>query len=479
MGLLKNIFKKDIESAANALAIKMSKSAALTAYNRSVFSWLNNGQVIIDPDCHDYVSSFESIGAVYECVTLIANKIKASPRLVYQVKDSEGYKTYKNLSKSDNLMDRAKAMKMKSSVLEEVKVDRIDKLMKRPNDDMSGDDFIELVVALLLIKGNAFLYGNAGSQLDDRKWSEMFIMPDEMKIISGGTANPVMRYFLNWGSRNEQEFVARQIKHIKMLNLRYSQFGTQLYGMSPLRPYLYSMDIIKNGDKQADKQMKNGGKLGFISPKNEQDEFGGDQKDGLKETIVTAHSSNGLLERLIPSSIPLDFTEIGLDSTDLDLLNITGAKADDVYRGYKVPLYFRTLDSSTYNNVSTAKKQLIYDGVAPVADKVAEAYTDFICTPYLKDGKEYIIVIDYMSLPELSEDVKTVSEWMEKAFFLTPNEKREVIGFGKLNQPGMDEIYISKNYVLMSDVLEGKTLQMTTAGDTNNAAQSDGSLPSG
>lgn len=476
MGLLSNYFQKEIQTAAKAMAVSMSKSAALTAYNRSVFSWLNNDQVILDADYFDYVTPFETIGAVYEAVTLIANKIKQSPRLVYKIKDAEGYKKFKNLSKSDNIAQRAQAMKMQASVMEEVKVERIDKLLKNPNPNQNGDDFIELMAAQLLVEGNTFLYANAGSNIKDKKWSEMFAMPAEMKIISGGTYNPVKRYFLNWGTPQQQEFPASQIKHIKMVNLRYTQSGTHLYGMSPLRPYLYSMDTIKNGDKQANKQMKNGGKLGFISPKNVEDEFGPDQKDGMKETIVGAYEGTDALDRLIPSSIPLDFTEIGLSSTDLDLLNIVGAKSDDIYRAYKVPLYFRSLESSTYNNVSTAKKQLIYDAVSPLADKIASALTDLICKPYLLDGEEYVIVLDYMSLPELSEDVKTVSEWMEKAFFLTPNEKREVIGFGKLNQPGMDEIYISKNYVLMQDVLDGKTLTTSTAGETDNAAQADGSL---
>lgn len=475
MGFLKDFLKKDIAEAAKDLAASMVKSAATTAYNRSVFSWLNNDQVILDADYHDYVTSFETIGAVYEAVTLVANKVKQSPRLVYKIKDSEGYKAYKNYAKSDNLMDRARAMKMKNTVMEEVKVDRIDKLLKRPNDDQSGDDLVEMMVAQLLVRGNTFLYANAGTQLEQKKWSEMFSMPDQMKIISGGTLTPVKRYFLNYGATNQQEFPARQIKHVKMINMRYSPWGSHLYGMSPLHAYIYPMDTIKNGNIQADKQMKNGGKLGFISPKNVEDEFGEEQKEGLSETVVTAFSGDGVLDRLIPSSIPLEFTEIGLNSSDLDLLNIIGAKSDDIYRAYKVPLYFRSLDSSTYNNVSTAKKQLIYDAVSPIADKIAEALTDFICTPYLVDGVEYVIVIDYMSLPELSEDVKTVSEWMEKAFFLTPNEKREVIGFGKLNLPGMDEIYISKNYVRMQDVLDGKTLGMSTAGETDNSAQADGS----
>lgn len=467
MGFFSNIFGKQVQVAA--------KRAATTAYNRSVFSWLNDGQVILNADCYDYVSAFETTGAVYECVDLITKKIVASPRIVYKIKDQEGYKRYKNLSRSDNLVHRAQAAKIRNSVLEEVKVEKIDRLLKQPNPDQNGDDFIEMLAGSYLIRGNAYVYGNSGTELKQKKWSEMFAMPSDLKIISGGWNNPVKRYFLNYGTREQQEYPEAQIKHIKTFNPKYSITGSQLYGLSPLRAYLYSIDTIKNGNKQADKQLKNGGRLGFIAPKEKEDELGDTQKDGLKETLITAHSGTGVLDRIIPSSIPLDWTEIGLSSSDMELLETIGASADDIYRGYHVPLYFRSLESSTYNNVATAKKQLIYDAVAPIADKISAALTEFICKPYLADGFEYVIHIDYMSLPELADDIKVVSEWMEQAFFLTPNEKREILGFGKSAQAGMDEIFISKNYVRMQDVMDGKILQNTSAGETDNSAQADGS----
>lgn len=466
MGLFNSIFGTQVDYAAT--------SNTAGSFNRAVFNWLNNGDIILNPDTYDYVKAFEQTGAVYECVDLIIKKIIASPRLVYRIKDREKYKLYDNLRKSENILDRHVARKLRSSVLEEVKVDAIDKLLKRPNPKQNGNDFIEMLAGSYLIRGNAYIYGN-GSDVKTKKWSELYAVPDQMHIISGGVFDPVKAYYLNWGTPTEVMFPESQIKHIKTFNAKYAMNGSQLYGMSPLRPYLYAIDKIKNGDKQADKQLKNGGKMGFVAPKNAEDELGSEQNKGLKETIKTAHSSTEALDRIIPSSIPLDWTEIGLSSVDMQLLEMLGASADDIYRGYHVPLYFRTLESATYNNVSTAKKQLIYDAVAPVADKIAAALTEFICEPYLMDGQEYTIVLDYMSLPDLTDDVKSTTEWLEKAQYLTPNERREVLGWGRSDAPGMDEIFLNRNMVRMQDIMDGK-INNTSSGVTDNSNQEDSTL---
>lgn len=481
-GIIEKMFSKTIAKATasavavqiNDIAAQINARASATAYNRSVFSWLNAGEIILNPDYFDYVRAYENTGAVYECVDLIMKKVIASPRIVYRIKDKEGYKTFKNLQKSDNIVDKAKATKMRSSVLEEVKVKEIDALLKQPNDKQNGNDFIEMLTGNYLIRGNAFIYANSPNN-KTKKWSEMFAMPSDMHIVSGGIFEPIKSYFLHWGTPEEEYFPADQIKHIKTFNPRYSITASQLYGMSPLRPYLYAIDKIKNGNKQADKQLKNGGKMGFVAPKNKEDELGIDQKDGLHESIVEAHSSDGAMARIIPSSIPLDWTEIGLDSSDMQLLEHLNASADDIYRAYHVPLYFRSLESATYNNVTTAKKQLIYDAVAPVADKISAALTEFICTPYLKEGLEYVIYIDYMSLPELSDDVKMLADFLEKMWMLTPNQKLEVMGFGRSEQDGMDEVFLNRNMVRLQDVMDGK-IQNTSQGQVDNQNQSDNSL---
>lgn len=440
----------------------------------TVFRYLNDDEPVLDFNNFDANKAYACTAAVYECVDLITKKLVASPYIIYEVKDQQGLKAYHNLSKSDNIVDRAKAMKLRASVLEEVKVPDIQRILDQPNHLQDGATFVEVLASTYLLRGNAYAYGVPADK-GSKKWHDVFALNADMQIVSGGRFEPVKGYYLNYGAPNQIDFRAEEICHIKTFNPSTDP-KKNLYGMSPLIPYLYSIDKLKHSNVQSIKQLKNGGKMGFISPKNKEDELGDDQKNKLKATIQTAHNSSDALARLIPASVPLQWTEIGLSSQDMELLKHSDAAADDIYRGFHVPLYFRTLDSSTYNNVVTAKKAFIYDAVAPIADKIGAALTRFICEPYKAiSGKHYIIAFDYMSLPELSDDVKAIMEYLERAHMLTPNEKREMMGFGRSDQNGMDEIFISKNYVRLEDVMAGKILQNTSAGTTDNSAQEDGS----
>lgn len=444
-----------------------------SSLSRSVFSLINKDEPVINYDTFQYQDAYRTTGAVYECVDLITKKVVASPIIVYLVKNPEGYKKYLNLSKSENIADRAHAMKLRTQVLEEVHVPAIQELLEQPNEVQTGSRFIEILAASYLLRGNAYVYGNPADR-GSNKWVELFAMHADMQIVGGGGRfEPVKEYFVTGEDR--VRYPAKQILHLKTFNPSLD-YREQLYGMSPLAPYLYSIDKILYSDKQALKQLNNGGKMGFISPKMKEDELGQEQKDILKQTIQEAYDSSDALSRLIPASIPLAWTEIGLSSQDMELLGHTNVSADDIYRGYHVPLYFRTLDSSTYNNVVTAKKAFIYDAVAPIAEKIAAGLTDFICAYYRREKKKYVIAFDYMSLPELSDDVKSIMEYLERADMLTPNEKREMMGFGKSDAAGMDEIFISKNKVRLQDIMDGKINQGygNTAGVSDNEAQNEG-----
>lgn len=430
------------------------ENALTNLYDKSVFRFLNDDQVILDGDSYDYSAAFSQVSAVYECVDLILKKIVASPIIIYKIKDPEKYKTYKNLLASSDVAKRAQALSMKNTVLEEVHLPKIEKLLKNPNSKQNRSEFIGMLAGCLLLRGNAFVYGNA-SDLRSKKWTELFAMPVNMKIISGGMFDPIKEYILNWETQDQARFPADQIKHIKTFNPVYSSTGSQLYGVSPLRPYLYSMDNVKEANKQANKQIKNGGKMGFVSPKNKEDQLGSDQKSGLKEGLLKAFRSKDDLARIIPASIPLDWTEIGLSSADMQLLEVKGASADDIYLGYHIPLIYRTREAMTYNNLSAAPRQFIYNAVAPVADMIAAGLTEFIFGPYKSEG-DYVLHLDYNSLPELAEDAAKMAEWLEKTWELTPNQKLEVRGFGRSAQPGMDDVWVPKNMVRMADVVAGK-----------------------
>lgn len=438
-----------------------SQVATLTTnlFNKNVFQFLFNDNIIMQPENYAYVEKgFEQVGAVYECVDIIVKKIIACPRIVYRVKDQKEYKKYLNYSQSADTLPLA--MLTKGKALEEVSHSQIEKLLNQPNPDEDGDTMFERMVALYLLDGNAYLYGNAGNDADRaaQRWSELWAIPGQMLIKSGGFMQPIKEYIMAMYTQNTP-FPANQIKHFKTLNPRYQATGQQLYGISPLRAYLFSMDILRNADKQADKQVKNGGAMQLLSPENKEDIWSSEQIEQLGQSLKDAYKSDTQLDRTVPLSIAIKATKIGLTSAELELLQLSDAKADDIYRCYHMPLQFRTQDTATYNNLPVANRQLIYNAVAPHCRKFGRGLTDFICTPYNTSHAQYIIELDYTGLPELTDDVKTVSEWLEKCWDLTPNEKREVKRWGRSSEPGMDQIWVPITQTPMKDIMDGKVIQ--------------------
>lgn len=456
MGILDALFKKTIDKRVNS-----GLNRALTSlYNRNVFQFLFDGNIILDQNDFDFVErGYESIAAVYECVDIICNKIIACPRIVYRVKNQIEYKKYLNYAKSPDTL--AKAIIAKANALEEVSLPEIDRLLEKPNPDQNMDELLEMVVGLLLLTGNSYVYGNGSkTAIEAQKWSEIWAIPSEMRIKSGGLMQPVESYIMQQFVQDEP-FPAAQIKHFKTRNLKYMSTGQQLYGMPPLKAYLYSLDILKNVDRQSDKQIKNGGKLGLISPENKEDNFSEAQIDQMGLSLKDAYRSNDELGRTVPLSVAVKYTEIGMSSQEMELLKTGDTKADDVYRCFHIPLQFRNQDTATYNNLPVANRQLIYNAVYPWLRKIEQGLTEFICTPYNKGKDKYIITLDYTSLPELNDDMQTIAEWLDKAPYLTLNEKREVLGWGQSAQPGMDEIYLNYRQVRLQDIIDGKVTVST------------------
>lgn len=474
MGLIETLFGKAIDKRVNQQVSQITSSL----YQNNIQQLLNAVQVTINPNGYDYSEkAFEQVGAVYECVDLIVKKFVACPWIIYKVKDVKEYKKYLQLSEAPDSLGPALIAKAKA--LEEVSMPAIENLLENPNPETEGDDMWELLCALFLLRGNAYIYGNAGNDADRaaKRWSELWGVPSEMSITAGQSfMDPIVSYQMTNYLQNKS-FPANQIQHVKTLNPRYDPAGSQRFGIPPLRAYLYSLDILKNSDKEADKQIKNGGTIGLLNPENKEDNWGEEQMAQTEESLKTAYSSNDKLDRIVPVAIPLKWTQIGLSPADLDLLKMSDAKADDIYRCYHIPLQFRNQDSATYNNLPVANRQMAYNAVAPICRKFSKAVTKFVCRPYNTSHAKYIVEKDYLSLSELNDDMKSVAEWLDKSYDLTLNEKREVKRYGRLNQPGMDEIFLPVTLVRLQDIMDGKVQQGTAHVNVANQSQQPQQTP--
>lgn len=444
--------------------------------NANLFRLIGEDQPILTHDQANYVERGMSVGPVYECVDLIMKKVVASPPILYEVKDPVKLKAYDNYMKAGTIDGFIRAKIIKAEAVEEVTVKKISDLFKQPNERQTWDDFLGLIALLYLYDGNCLVYGNAGD-LRSKKWTDVWSLPYNSKQfgMKGGSVlndRPIKSYYVQMnGGDVLLDFPAEQIEHIKTINPTWDANGAWLYGISPLRAYLGNLLRDQLGDEAANKILKNGGAFGVLAPKAKEDQFDDKQKKALHERITDAQRSKNPMDRIFPVSIPLEWLQIGLPATDLQLLEMLKVNREDIYRAYHVPLVFASNEASTYNNLESANKQFIYNAVAPVCEVIAKALTNFICRPYSEvknGGKDYIIRLDYTSLPELSQDMNKVAEALEKMDYLTDNEKREVLGWGKINNPAFDTAYKNKSKAPIERIFNGEALNSR---DSNNGTE--------
>lgn len=447
-----NILGWEITKSIDKQVASVQATAFANALSQINFN-LNNALPTINFDAADYQNTFKTIGAVYEVTDLIAKKVLNCPFVFYKITDKAKFNKAKAIQKSDPV--HAYVLKQQS-IVEIDQPDLMEMLTKgRCNPYQTGSQFLWSTVLSFLLQGNSYIHHvDAGS-----KAKELYCFPN-MTIAADpeDMLDPIRGYILQPQQTVAASYTARfepnEIQHIKTgTPAPVDRTMQYLYGVAPLRAYLESLRAIAEGKTQASKQAKNGGAIGFISPRNPEDQWTKEQKDQLKEVLVNARKSNGELARILPSSVPIDWTQIGLSIADLNLLELVSASEEDVYRAFHVPLSYHNQAASTDNNVGTEVLKLIYDAVAPICDIIGEAFTVMM-------GKGYggiTIELDYTQLPEMAVNMKSVADYLKSLpnGVLTPNEMRAVLKYGEKDLPYLNEHYVLSTMTTMQRVFDG------------------------
>lgn len=416
MGILDSFFRKDVQAKAQQIVQQQ--------YNVDINQLLLASALpSINADGYDYIRLQKEIGAVYEATDIIMKKIINCPIVIYKVIDKAKLEKSKQLEKSNPIV--SERLKMQS--IKEVDSPEIKRLLANPNPYMNQTQFIWTVGLTYLLQGNAYIYANkvGGKPKELFPISNMNILVDPENQF-----DPVLGYRMMYGTKVMESFGKDMVYHMKTANpANIDLTWDYLYGVSPLRPYLETMRTIKEANLQNSKQARNGGILGLLSPKHKEDAFSVDQKKDLTDRIKQALGSSDKNARIMASAIALEWQQIGLTSADLGLVDLGKEKNKEIYRAFHVPEQYLSSERSSYNNVSTAVKQLIYDAVAPNADSLSEMLTNFV-------GKFYddvIVKLDYNQLPEMAVNMGELVKYLEPAVnagIINRDEAREALGYG-------------------------------------------------
>ena len=426
----------------------ISKNAQQTAteYNRAIYNWLGES-IVWNPENDDsYITEgYRKNSTIYALVNLITKAATTIPFQVYEKTNENDYKRYKAMTSGtfDASTIHKAAMLQKRSLVE-LQDTELHKLLERPNPAQSYNSWITELIAFGKLTGNRYIYGigpDTGANIG--KYTELYVMPSQiMEIVSGGIMKPVSKYKIEYNGTYEID--ASEICHIKDFNPYYDGTGSHLYGQSPLRAGLRSLTTNNEAVQTGVKYLQNQTARGLLM--SDEGDINEVQAQQLKDKFRKQFQGSDNAGDVIITPKKLSWVNFGLNAADVSLIEQYNASIKDLCNIYNVPVQLlNNTDSASYNNMKEAKKALYQNAVIPELLKIKDELNRWLAPKF---GDKLCIEFDFSVIPELQEETDKVVDQLTKAWWLTPNEKRAAMNYGKDEQTTqLDDYYIPANLI--------------------------------
>lgn len=402
--------------------IKSIFGAATSGFQKQSYVYMQNviyGQ--LDTTVQYIKKAYQLNADVYSIVSFIAGKVATVPFVLYEVKDEKALLRYKSMS--TNGANPQETFLLKQKALQQLSDDHrlMRMLNKAPNDYMSASEFKFGSAVYRLITGNTFIRGFAPETAPD-KFVEIHLMPSHMTVPLGGGAYMAARaYRMTWDA---EEIPASQVSHSRYFNPDFEWPGNpHIIGQAPLQAAANVVLRSNSGMDASILNLQNGGVKGILYQDGGTD-LSEPQRELLQDHIDKKSAGNS--RQILAASSKLGWLKIGDNAADLGLIELGLSGLRSICNIFHVSsALFNDPTNKTYNNMSEARKAAITDAIIPELIAQRDAYNTWLIPGWEKaDGKRYFIDFDASVFPELGANQKEVSEWLEKAWWITPNEKR-------------------------------------------------------
>ncbi len=291
-------------------------------------------------------------------------------------------------------------------------------LLARPNPTQSGRELIENIVGFLLVAGNSYV---EASSLDGLPRELVCLRPDRMKVVAGVGGWPQgYEYSVNGAS---SRIAAEAVLHIRLFNPL-----DDYYGMAPLEAAQRSIDTHNAASAwnkaMLDNAARPSGALVFAASDGQ---LTTEQFDRLKSELENNFQGAGNAGRPMVLEGGLDWKEMGFSPRDMDFIEAKNAAAREVALAFGVPpMLLGIPGDNTFANYAEANRTFWRQSVVPILGRVTEALSMWLGPSF---GDAVRLTYDLDQVEALSADRSALWARVEQASFLTPNEKREAVGY--------------------------------------------------
>ncbi len=301
-------------------------------------------------------------------------------------------------------------------------------LLAEPNPQESGADMLESWYGFLMVAGNAYL---ESVETDGQPRELYALRPDRMKVVPGVNGWPE-GYEYSVNGRTVLIPCDAALGRQPLLHMRLFHPSDDHYGMSPLEAAAYAIDIhnaagswnkalLDNAARPSGALVYKGGEAGMNLTE--------DQFDRLKRELADNYQGAGNAGRPLLLEGGLEWTSMGMTARDMDFVEAKRAAARDIALAFGVPpMLLGIPGDNTYANYAEANRTFWRQTVLPLVGRTSRALTRWLARRY---GADLRLWHDADAIEALSPEREALWSRVSKADFLSDDEKRAAVGYGK------------------------------------------------
>ena len=390
---------------------------------------------------------------VYSVVRLISTTSAMIPLLVYKIKDKSKKRKVEALSYKANLTERE--LLTKAAFDEVAENDDVFLLLENPSKILNKFEFYEALYTLLLLQGEVFLWKELKEfGANKGKVESLHILYPQWVIMNVNENYPfsVISYtYMVDGLTVMEKIPADEIIHIKYFNPNFGVYNNQIRGHSPLKSLAKVLERMESGVDASVSQMQNGGVPGIVWERGVGDVDAAETLGQRKKNFY--NYATKIENKGMPffAAGDMGYIELGLKLADLQVAELGKIDFKKLCNAYGVSdILFNNGESSTESNVKEMSKRLYTNTILPNIQRVRDAINASIL-PHYKAIDRYVNY-DLSGITELQEDMKDLSEWLGKSWWILPNEKRELQKFGALPIEMFNQPLIPSSLTTLEDI---------------------------
>lgn len=299
-------------------------------------------------------------------------------------------------------------------------------LLAHPNLAQGRAEFWEALVAQLMLSGDGYVeaVGEAGLPV------ELHVLrSDRMRVVPGADGWPAGYEYAVGGRKHRFEVSGQST----ICHLRNFHPQDDHYGFSPMQAAAMALDVHNSASRWSKALLDNAARpSGAITYKaaDGQGSLSSDQYDRLVSEMESHHQGARNAGRPMLLEGGLDWKPMGFSPSDMEFQKTKEAAAREIALAFGVPpMLLGIPGDATYANYQEAHRAFFRLTALPLVSRVAGRLADWLGG---FSGDAVQLKPDLDQVPALSAERDSQWARVQAADFLTPQEKRKLLGLPPL-----------------------------------------------